>query len=282
MWKWLKGFVVGFILLLTLATPVLADVVTVTLYATPISYGLTDFTITYVSDTELDFSWGYSANVTKAMIRGKYGKYPSDIPDIHTEPSDGYLVYYGTETTANDTSMDFDQNPGAIYYKAWGQMDDGTWRTTAKSGWKESAVMTLIAVLLFCGVMSFIALRSSFFGLKLVAGISWFTFFIYFKTTPPSIITEGSAAHTAILVTAIGFGIMIILAGLGRGIQRTEKWNEKGETQVSEGFNFKLPDWLNASEDSPEARKQKTDENLAEYKALMHSKLHPNESRGRK
>jgi len=275
---WLKKILIGLIILwLLLTTPLIvlaAEQTEVTLFATPIfTSGITNFIITYVSDTQLNFDWGYSGNVTKIMIRAKYGTYPDNIPNISTAPSDGYLIYYGDGIHASDTSVNFDESTGALYVRAWGQKANGDWKLSPSSGFKESAVLTLIGILVFCGIISFLAIRSNFFGLKLMGGMSWFAFFIYFKNNPPSIITEGDTAHTAILIVAIGFGLMIVLAGLGRGIQRSEKWNKEGDTQLSEGFNFKLPDWLNANNDSPEARRQKTEESLAEYRDKMQRAL---------
>ena len=94
--------------------------VALTISASPT--GVSGFTIEYVSDTRLDFTWSYSSNATTAvMLRGKYGRFPDDTPNKDTEPSDGYLVYYGSNTTASDTSMDFNENAGPIYYKLWAQ-----------------------------------------------------------------------------------------------------------------------------------------------------------------
>lgn len=132
--------------------------------------------------------------------------------------------------------------------------------------------MTFLAILGFVATISFLAFRNTFFGLKLLGGMSWILFFLYIKDNPPGTIVEGSAVHTVLLVISIGFGLMIVLSGLGRGISRTEKWNEK-QSETSEGFHFKLPDWLNASNDSPEAREQKTNESLEEYRGTIRQAL---------
>jgi len=135
--------------------------------------------------------------------------------------------------------------------------------------------MTFLAILGFVATISFLAFRNTFFGLKLLGGMSWILFFLYIKDNPPGTIVEGSAVHTVLLVISIGFGLMIVLSGLGRGISRTEKWNEK-QSETSEGFHFKLPDWLNTSEDSQETKERKAKENLEKYRATMHLALHPN------
>ena len=81
------------------------------------------------------------------MVRGKYGGYPADIPNDTTDPSDGYLVYYGSGSLVSDTSMNFDQNPGLLYYKAWAQKADGTWYIATGTGSKESRVVLFIGMI---------------------------------------------------------------------------------------------------------------------------------------
>jgi len=67
------------------------------------SQGIMSFTVTYISDTEMDLAWTDDATVANVMVRAKNGGYPSDIPNENTAPSDGYLVYYGTDLSAVDT-----------------------------------------------------------------------------------------------------------------------------------------------------------------------------------
>jgi len=134
------------VLVIINATPVLAaTTVVVSILGVP-SYtgGILSFTVTYVSDTEMDLAWTVDGTVANVMVRSKYGSYPVDIPDQFTAPSDGYLVYYGTDLSAVDTSMNFNENAGSIYYKAWAQKADGTWYVTTHTGSKESKEMILI------------------------------------------------------------------------------------------------------------------------------------------
>lgn len=111
-----------------------------------ISAGLNNFTIIYVSNTELDFTWTYGLGITGIMIRGKYGRFPANILSENETPSDGYLVYSGNETWASDTSVDFDQNAGPVYYRAWAQRADGTWVMTPSQGSKESKALVLLII----------------------------------------------------------------------------------------------------------------------------------------
>lgn len=125
-----------------------ADSVDVDITATPIfSAGILTFTITYVSDTRLDLDWTVDGTVAKVMVRAKYGSYPADIPDENTAPSDGYLVYYGGDLSAIDTSMNFDEHAGALYYRAWAQKADGKWYVVTKSGAKESKQLVFLGLI---------------------------------------------------------------------------------------------------------------------------------------
>lgn len=131
----------------------------------------------------------------------------------------------------------------------------------------DANTLAYVMALLSIGI-TWIAFRNNFFGLKLIAGMWWIVMFIYLKTEPPATITEGSGLHSGILVICIGFALMIVLAGLGRGIQRTEKW-EKGVTQTSEGFSLKLPSWLNGSEDTPEFNREKANAEKENYRLQL-------------
>jgi vacuolar-type H+-ATPase subunit I/STV1 len=125
----------------------------------------------------------------------------------------------------------------------------------------------VIFILGFCAIISFIAFRSTFFGLKLLAGMSWIAFIVYWVSNPlPTEFPQGEGAHTAILVIAIGFGLMIVLSGLFRGIQRTERW-ENGEETSS---HLSLPNWMkNMTVNDVERKKRNTAKEVAEYEDKM-------------
>jgi len=91
---------------------------------------ISSFTVTYVSDTQVDLEWTYGAAVTNVMVRAKYGSAPTGI-------SDGYLVYYGNALLASDTSMNFDENAGIIYYRIWGETTPGVYPTSATAMSRE-------------------------------------------------------------------------------------------------------------------------------------------------
>ena len=127
----------------------------------------------------------------------------------------------------------------------------------------------IVFILGFLAIMSFIAFKSNFFGLKLMAGMAWFAFVIFWVGEPlPTEFPEGGGAHTAVMVIAIGFGLMIVLSGLGRGIQRTKKW-QTGEETMGGDFQWKLPKWMKFNEDEPAKRTRNTDQALSDYRETL-------------
>lgn len=192
--------------LLPCATIQAASSVNITVTATPnVSGGITDFTITYISETQLDLSWGYTGDATSIMIRAKYGEYPDDIPDALTEPSDGYLVYVGAGTDVSDTSMDFDENPGPIYYRAWARRADGAWFTSPYEGSEESNVMLLIALLVATLVLIVVAfwLRSTF--LQIISGFVSIAFGVFW------VVDRTGFYYTILCVGFVAFGFYMLI-----------------------------------------------------------------------
>lgn len=125
-----------------------ADTVQITVTATPkVTGGISNFTVTYVNDTQLDLSWILTGDAVNIMIRAKYSEYPDDISNPATTPSDGYLVYYGSGSSVSDTSMNLDEHAGVLYYKAWAQKADTTWYINTETGEGEGIGMILIALI---------------------------------------------------------------------------------------------------------------------------------------
>jgi hypothetical protein len=176
--------------------------------------GITSFNATIISDTEVDLEWTILDGTANVMVRAKYGSMPMD-------RTDGYLVYYGSDLSVSDNSMDFNENISTIYYRIWAETEESVWLdseiTTAET---EGVYMFLLALFVLAAIISFLSFYNSFPLLKLGASAAWIGIFIYFKDNPPSQITEGSAAHTAILLVIVLMAIAIPLAGLGRDIQR--------------------------------------------------------------
>lgn len=97
------------------------------------------FTVTRISDQEVEITWAKGEGAENTMIRGKYGEYPAN-------RDDGYEVYYGAGTNVTDTSMHLDETAGKLFYRAWSQNDGEIWAEDFAEGWTQGIGMTLIAI----------------------------------------------------------------------------------------------------------------------------------------
>lgn len=130
------------------------------------------FTVTYISDTELELSWikGYGADNT--MIRAAYGRMPTD-------RDDGYLVYYGDGTTVSDTAIDLDEMALPVYYRAWSQSVGGAWEEVGASSFMEGPGMKLVALVILCLGMLAFAWHMRKVSLLFVSLMCWLGFTAY-------------------------------------------------------------------------------------------------------
>jgi len=137
--------------------------------------------------------------------------------------------------------------------------------------------MVFLGILAIAAIMSFVAFSSASLGLKLMAGMMWFVVFIFLLTSPPTGIEEGTGLQVALMLVSIGFGVMIVLTGLGKGVRRSQ--DQSGAFSASsEGFKFKIPDFLK-NNDSPEARRTSIRERNDEYEDKLDRALHPKRER---
>ena len=208
-----------------ISTPVAADV---TVVAVPyVGGGVVNFTAVYITDTQVDLSWTKGDDIVNVMVRAKYGSMPMS-------RTEGYLVYEGALETVTDTSMNFDETAGILYYRAWAQNSGGVWDdaevTTDET---EGMIMAIIALFLFGGVLSYLALRSNFPALKMAAGFAWFAVFIYVKGTPLGTMTEGSSAHSALLLVLILVGAAMLLTAIG-GTVNHQRNDEQGNSSFGD------------------------------------------------
>lgn len=256
--KWLKVVILSLLLVLLIPSPILADTsqdVTVTAAGWILAQPPTGLTLTYISDYEVGISWTKGVDADNTMIRGAVGRVPEDI-------SDGYLVYNGSGTTTSDTGVSLDETATPVYYRAWSQDVHGSWESIGISDFIGGIGMTLLALFTFCGILSFLALRSSFGALKLLAGLSWFGMLAFWVTYPPAVITAGDAPHVAIILVLIGMGLMMSLMGLAKGISDTGGEPTAGK---STGSRFRIPDWIK-DKNSAEAAQKRRSEDLVEYR----------------
>lgn len=272
MWKW-PVIILGMACVGLL--PMVASAATeqdVTVTATP-AYGILTFSIDYISDTQMDLSWTTTGDVVNVMVRAKYGEDLDEIPNEDTTPSDGYLVYEGDGSSVSDTSLDFDQNPGPLYYKIWGQKVDDKWYTGSMSDWEESAVMTLLGMLAFAGILSFLAFRSSFRPMRFVAGFAWVAVLVFWIMSPPSAVTAGSAVHVAVMLVLIFAAFAVSVSGFGTEENRLR--GTEGGSKSSSVFNLRKPSFLDSESQSIEKKNRERDEDNLVYRDRVHRATHP-------
>jgi hypothetical protein len=220
-------FVIAAICLLNV-TPVLAsNTAVVTILGIPIySGGILTFNVIYVSDTEMDLNWTVGAGVENVMVRAKYGTPPANPPDINTAPSDGYLVYYGSNLSAVDTSMDMNQNAGTLNYTAWAQKLDGTWNLVPKTNSQESREVVLIGLIALGAIGSIFAIYKRQVLFAVGASVVWFMLIAYTRANPLPNIAVGSSTDSLWIGVCVAFSVGTMLTTF---IMRNSDEKEKVE-----------------------------------------------------
>ena len=229
----------------------------------------TDLVLTEVEGSRVDITWTKGGGTLNTEIRRSIGSYP-------TTRGSGTQVYYGIDSSFTDTASEIglELDKTVYYYRAWGETGAGSWSTEYDEETTGGSGMVFLGILGFAAIMSFLSFRNTFYGLKIMAGMSWVIVFIYLQGNPPIGIEEGSGLHTALLVVAFGFGLMVVLAGLRTGIKRTEQLN-KGLSLTSEKFQWKLPDWMNATQGETQAQSRaRQQEETDDYRDQFHRALH--------
>jgi len=235
----------------------------------PLPSAPTDFTITQTGTNDITITWATGAYADTTIIRAKEDGYPTSI-------TDGYEIYDGALETVDDSGLNL--GTSTYFYRAWSENVSGYSTDYAEENIGGDN-MVFLGILGFAAIMSFIAFRSAFFGLKLMAGMVWFPLvFLYVQANPPAGVTEGSGLHIALMVVSVGFGIMVVLAGLGKGIQKTtrnEDWRGSFSAS-SEGFSLKLPDFF---KDPNEVNRRKRQQSTNDYNERFYNALHPHKRR---
>ena len=233
--RWLAVLLVAIATTL-LPVPVMgASEAGVTVVATPdVGDGITSFTATIITDTQVDLEWTVDVDITSVIIRAQYGSMPMS-------RTEGYLVYEGSGSSISDTSMNFDTEAGELFYRIWAYHDTIGWLDSeVQTQSLESLIMTLLAVFALCGIITAVSFRNSFPLLKLAAATAWIGAMLYFKDNPPSQIAEGSASHTVFLLVLIMIALAVPLAGLGREIQKQQNSTKVvGGKGVFSDWNFR-------------------------------------------
>jgi len=269
--KFLLSIIIALILVTVPATTVLADTsATVTITARGVVVGTPEgLVITYIENTLLQIDWTKGDAAVNTMVRARYGSVPED-------RTDGYLVYYGVGETATDTSVDIDNTINTIYYRAWSQNAAGAWEDIGTTNFFEEGAMTLLFFAVLAIGVTWVGTKWRFYGLNLMGACAWIIFALYVKGNPPLHLVEGDSVHTALLVLLFGVGLMVAIAGLGRGISKKQKSLDGNFEVVHEGgFGFHMPDWMNDAKGETQVQAtRRRQEETDDYRSQMHRALH--------
>jgi len=204
--KWLRyALLVTIVLLTFLPTPTKAATsADVVITASGYICGVPgSFTVYYISDYEVGLSWTKGADAANTMIRAAYGRLPKD-------RNDGYLVYYGSNTTTSDTAVNLDETASEVYYRAWSQNSAGKWEEQGASGLIEGIGVTALVIGIIC-----LGLTIAGFVLKnplllLSAGIGWIIFgiLLYEKAF------ENQAMNQAVLALGLVLALVSFVSSL--------------------------------------------------------------------
>lgn len=234
MLKWLAISLLALLLLAPLQAQA-ATSVTVTITAAGyVCEAPGGFTVTYVSDWEIGLSWAMGADANNTMVRAAYGRYPEN-------RDDGYLVYYGGGTYANDTAVNLDETASLIYYKAWSENTGGAWSSEYGEGFIEGIGMKLIAfIILALGLMvaAFVFKKQA---LMMAAGLGFVGLGVYMRIQSVAI----GWANWDIYMLFFWLGIALALVCffetwfVARKSQEIELAKEEGE-QYAESYSDML------------------------------------------
>lgn len=157
------------------------------------SMPLTDFQVNQVQG-DVVCTWTNPPTGVAAMIRAKYGSFPMNI-------TDGYQVFYGAGSTANDLGVNIDDNIQTIYYMAWAENAVGLWSTAVTDIFEVSKMALIIVTIALLGLAFW--QRSNF--LMILAGVVAIGFGAYWIAEYDGFIyvIEGAVA------VAIGFYLLV-------------------------------------------------------------------------
>lgn len=173
------------------------------------------FTLTYISDYEVGITWTKPATANNTMVRAKYSGYPED-------RTDGYLIYYGTGTSASDTAVNLDETATPVYYRAWSENTTGVWSPQFAEANIEGVGVTLLALILFCGILSFLSLRTISVLLAVGASGSWLAVMSFIVAYPPGNMDAGETPHQMLIVVFFAVATAVLISGIVRSRRSRE------------------------------------------------------------
>jgi hypothetical protein len=90
--------------------------------------------------------------------------------------------------------------------------------------------MTLGTLLAAAAILSFLAYKSSYYAMKLLAGVAWIGVMLFWMKTPPSVITKGDSVDV----------VMQFLFGIAAFAFITWPWFNTKKNGNEEGAGFRI------------------------------------------
>lgn len=171
MWRRICVIIIAVTLCLVPSVAEADTSVEITIYAQGLVYmpnAPGEFTVWYVSDYEVGFSWEKPATANFTMIRAAYGHIPEG-------RDDGYQVYYGTGNYTTDDSVSVASLEN-VYYKAWSQDVGGNWSYLFASGSTEgfmSASFLFIGLIGLAGMLTYFSWKRRHILVSTAGALTW-------------------------------------------------------------------------------------------------------------
>jgi hypothetical protein len=184
------------------------------------------FTYTYISDYELGLSWTPGNGSINTMVRVGYGSFPAN-------QSDGFLVYYGDNTSCIDTNynMFWDQIP---FYVAWSEDQFGEFSLISAS--QEVNIMTQSAIffgiLALASVATFFSFKSPIILFRIGAAVGFVTLLLFVVTSDRAM-TITNPWVVSLFLTIFCMVIAILMMYMGREINQYGQLMKKAKDERS-------------------------------------------------
>jgi len=166
--------------------------------------------LNYVSNYEVIISWTNppgSTNIT--ALRATVGREP-------TGPTDGYLVYQGTNTTATDW-INLDGIGETIYYRAYGMDVDGTFSLCFASGDTGGVSMHITGSWLLVGLialslgLTWLSLKADLILFRIAGFLCWASLaFMFFTNVFGTDIGDSWTTLIAFLFLVMAFATLLL------------------------------------------------------------------------
>lgn len=185
------------------------------------------FAYTYISDYELGLSWTPGNGSVNTMVRVGYGSFPAN-------QSDGFLVYYGNNSSCIDTNynMYWDQIP---FYVAWSEDPFGDFSLISAS--QEVNIMTQSAIffgiLALASVATFFSFKTNLILFRMSAAIGFLTLLLFVVSGNKALVLTNPWV-ISLFFTIFCLVMSILLLYAGREIDQYGRMVKKEKDKRSE------------------------------------------------